>query len=92
MGSEKRRLRFLPETFGVAETISLVNGSDRYSESREKFILCENCEGGARYEGIALWLMSIPTPESWTPFSVQFNANEEQGMAVVHIDDNLSRY
>ena len=69
------------------EAVSLVNGSDRYSEPRIKFVECLACEGGARYTGIAIWLIPDTNPESWAPFSIQYNAKEERGRTIVHIEE-----
>lgn len=73
-------------------TVTLVNGADL--EQFGDLDLCFSCEGGARYNGMVLWLMpeSKRSKKGQAPFIVKFNAKEEQGITVVEIvRDNLKK-
>jgi hypothetical protein len=79
----KTRLRVAPTT------VTLVNGTD--SQQFGNLDICYSCEGGARYNGEVVWLLPELNSADAVPFTVRFNANEEQGIAVVEIESSSIR-
>jgi len=68
-------LRFRVE----AKSVVLINGSQ--SKSFGNLDFCYSCEGGARYNGIVVWMMPEFGGKTEAPFTAQFNAGEKVGVA-----------
>jgi hypothetical protein len=73
-----------------SKSVSLVNGPD--SQQFGNLDICFSCEGGARYNGMVVWLLPEFNHGARTPFTVRFNANEEKGITVITIErDDLKK-
>jgi len=62
--------------------VELINGRD--TQLYGKVETCLSCEGGAKYDGIVVWL--FPTMDE-TPFYVRFNSDEKPGVTQLEMDD-----
>lgn len=77
-------LSFLVET----EKVTLRNGDQKRSFGDLDF--CFSCEGGARYNGIVVWMK--PEFSSGSEFFMaQFNAEEQSGVTKLDIQDKAIR-
>lgn len=63
------------------KTVTLINGSD--SQEFGHLDVCFSCEGGAKYDGITVWLIPEFTDKNRSPFLIRFNADEERGIAEI---------
>jgi len=70
----------------LSDRIEFVNGADR--EPFGQLDLCHSCEGGARYDGIVLWVAPGMDSEKDSKTLIRFNADERPGIAVVEMEQN----
>lgn len=63
------------------KTVTLINGSD--TQKFGHLDVCFSCEGGAKYDGITVWLIPEFTDNNQSPFLIRFNTDEKQGIAEI---------